>query len=154
MAMRLPELRDQLSAIEPTDSTYEGIGVSEVDVLRKLLHDQEPWLAARAVHALSRIDAQSAHAALLDASQSSRPEVRIAVATSVGALPPSLSDQLLSRLLSDSDILVRKFAVKSASDRNGVRIKERVAEIANTEVYPALRRIAEKKIGSLLGDTH
>jgi len=145
MAMSLPELRDQLSDIEPTEGTYEGIGASEVDLLRKLLHEPEPWVAARAVHALSRIDAESAHAALLDASQSSRPEVRTAVAASAGALAPEVSDELLSRLLSDPDIGVRKFAIKSASDRSGTPIRERVAEIANTEVYTALRQIAEER---------
>src|SRR5947208_8133561 len=126
MPMSMSMLRAQLSDIEPDDHTYKGIGPSEVDLLRQLLDDEEPWLAARAAHALSRVDAESAHAALLAASKSSRPEVRVSVAASAGALPPSVSDEVLSRLLDDSDLGVRKFAVKSTSDRNSHTVKQRV----------------------------
>jgi HEAT repeat protein len=145
----MSELREQLSDIEPDDSTYEGIGASEVAFLRQLLDDQAAWLAARAAHALSRIDTESAHAALIAASQSSRPEVRIAVAASAGALPPRVSDEVLSVLLDDSEIGVRKFAIKSASDHNSERIKQRLVELASTETYTALRHVAEEKARSL-----
>ncbi len=56
--MTKAQLRQKLSAIEPTESIYEGIGPSEVELLRELLQDQEAWLAARAAYALSRIDSQ------------------------------------------------------------------------------------------------
>ena len=149
MPMSMSKLREQLSDIEPDDHTYNGIGPSEVDLLRQLLDDEEPWLAARAAHALSRIDAESAHAALLAACKSSRPEVRASVAASAGALPPSVSDDVLSRLLDDSEVGVRKFAVKSTSDRNSDTVKQRVGKIAAAESDTAVRQIAAEKAKSL-----
>jgi HEAT repeat protein len=146
----MSQLRTQLSDIEPDDRTYEGIDASDVDLLRQLLDDEEPWLAARAVYALSRIDAESAHRALLAASKSPRPEVRVAVAASAGTLPPRVSDQVLSRLLGDVDLGVRKFAVKSTSERNSDAVKKRLGTVATTEANTAVRQIADEKAKSLL----
>jgi hypothetical protein len=148
MPMSMSQLREQLSDIEPNDRTYEGIGAADVDLLRQLL-DEESWLAARAVHALSRIDREEAHRALLAASKSSRREVRVAVAASAGALPPSVSDEVLTRLLDDSELGVRKFAVKSTSDRNGDAVKKRLGKVASRERNTAVRQIAEEKANSL-----
>jgi len=143
--MPISELRKQLSAIEPDESTYEGVGPPEVDLLKDLLQDEEAWLAARAVHALSRIDADSARDALLSAARSPRPEVRVAAAASASALPPRVSDEVLSTLLGDSDTGVRKFAIKSTSERNSEAIRHQVGEIARTDDDTAVRRIAENQ---------
>lgn len=147
--MSISELRQQLSAIEPDESTYEGISASEVDPLRELLEEDEAWLAARAAHALSRIDSDNANDALLSATESARPEVRVAVAASAGALPPRVSDEILSRLLGDSEIGVRKFAIRSTSDRNSDAIRRRLGEIARTDADTALGQIAEEKARSV-----
>lgn len=149
MPKSMSELRQQLSAIEPDERTYEGIGPAEVDLLRQLLDDDEAWLAARAVHALSRIDADSARDAIVSAAGSPRTEVRVAAAASAGALPASISDDVLSRLLSDSQIGVRKFAIKSISDRNNETIKRSVRDIATTDADTRLRQIAEDKARSI-----
>jgi len=149
MPITRDELRAQLSDIEPDEGTYKRIGASEVDALRRLLDDEEPWLAARAVHALSRINAKPARLALVEASQNARPEVRVAVAASAGSLPPKVSDEVLSKLLNDPEIGVRKFAVKSSSARNSVAIRRRVRELAASETDAAVRRIAIEKARAL-----
>jgi HEAT repeat protein len=113
--------------------------------LRELLEDEEAWLAARAVHALSRIDSENARQAIRSATQSPRPEIRVAVAASAGSLPVDFSEEVLSTLLSDSDAAVRKFAIKSVSDRNSGPIGQRIQEIARTDNDAALRSIAEEK---------
>ena len=149
MVMAMKQLRTQLSAIEPDDSTYRGVGASEVGLLGLLVAGGESWLAARAVHALSRIDAESAYAVLLAAGDDTRPEVRVAVAASARALPPNVSDELLFALLGDLDAGVRKFAIKSVSDRNSVQVKDRLREAATTEPSSALRDVAIAKATSL-----
>src|SRR4051794_12924690 len=60
MPMSLEQLRNQLSAIEPNDSTYAGIGASEISLLEQLLQDKEAWMASRAVFALSRVPDEKA----------------------------------------------------------------------------------------------
>jgi HEAT repeats len=149
MPMSMAELRQQLSTIEPDESTYEGIGPSEVDSLRELLEDEEAWLAARAVHALSRIDSEDARQAIRSATQNPRPEIRVAVAASAGSLPVDLSDEVLSTLLGDSDTAVRKFAIRSVSERNSDPIGQRIQEMARTDTDVALRSIAEEKARSM-----
>ena len=145
MSMTPEELRQRLSAIEPDDDTYAGIGPSDVDGLLALLEEDEAWLAARAVHALSRIDSDQARVALLSAAQSSRPEVRIAAARAAERLPSHVSDQILSDLLSDTDPGVRKFAIKSTGDNNSRDVRRRVAELASTDAVPELRAVALEK---------
>jgi hypothetical protein len=116
------ELRDQLSTIESDDATYEGLGRDDVAALTPLLEDDEGWLAARAVHALGRIDA-----------------------TEAGRLPDELSDGVLMGLLGDPEPAVRKFAVRSVSPRNGVAVRSRVQELADAEPNPRIKDMAEEK---------
>jgi HEAT repeat protein len=139
------ELRDQLSTIESDDATYEGLGRDDVASLTTLLEDDEGWLAARAVHALSRIDDPRAHEAILAAASMPRLEVRVAAATAAGRLPAELSDGVLLGLLEDPDPAVRKFAVRSVSPRNGTAVRSRVQELAEAEPNPRIRDLAEGK---------
>ena|SRR5215207_3988955 len=149
MPKTMSELRQQLSVIEPDEHTYDGIGPSEVDLLSQMLDDEEAWLAARAVHALSRINEDKARDAIVTAAGKPRMELRVAAAASADALPPSVSDEVLSRLLDDSQIGVRKFAIKSVSNRNSEAIRERIRQIATTDPNARLRQIAETKARSV-----
>lgn len=149
MSKSMSELREQLSAIEPDEGTYRGIGAAEIGSLRDLLDDEEAWLAARAVHALSRIDTDDARAAVVSAAGSDRMEVRVAAASAAGLLPPAASNEVLTRLLSDSQPSVRKFAVKSISNRNSEAVRRAVRDMANTETDSWLRQTAEEKAASI-----
>jgi HEAT repeat protein len=139
------ELRDQLSTIESDDATYEGLGRDDVASLTPLLEADEGWLAARAVHALSRIDDPRAHQAIVTAASMPRPEVRVAAAAVAGRLPAELSDGVLLGLLGDPDPAVRKFAVRSVSPRNGAAVRSRVRELADAEPNPRIKDLAEEK---------
>jgi HEAT repeat protein len=145
MAMTMSELRQRLSAIEPDEGIYEGIGNDELGLLQELLEDDEAWLAARAVYAMSRVGTPEAHDRLSRAARNPRPEVRVAVAANAGRLPAEKSDSILEPLLDDSDVGVRKFAIKSVSDRSGGRVRRRLSEIAAGDRDPALRGLAQKK---------
>jgi HEAT repeat protein len=143
------ELRDQLSTIERDEATYEGIGPDDVASLTSLVEDDEGWLAARAVHALSRIDDPRAHQAILAAASMPRLEVRVAAATAAGRLPAEVSDGVLLGLLGDPDPAVRKFAVRSVSPRNGAAVRSRVQELADAEPNPRIKDMAEEKSRSI-----
>jgi len=149
MAKTLSELREQLSAIEPDESTYEGIGPAEVELLQSLLDDEQDWLAARAVHALSRIDAENARRAVVSAAESPKMEVRVAAAASADLLPAALSDDVLFRLLDDSEAAVRKFAIKAMSNRNSEAVRRRLAEIADSDADARLRRVAQQQASTV-----
>ncbi len=145
MPKSVAELRAQLSDIEASERMYEGIGPSDVDALTRLVEDEEDWLAARAVHALSRIRSGEARRAVAAAAGSRRMEVRVAAAASAAILPAEDSDRVLSKLLGDPQPAVRKFALKSTSPRNARAIRERVSDMASSETSAGLRRVAEEK---------
>lgn len=146
MAKSLAELREQLSAIEAREGMYEGIGPSEVDTLTRMVEEEpEDWLAARAVHALSRIESAEARAAVASAAESPRMEVRVAAATCAAALPVPDADDILARLLDDPQAGVRKFAVRATSARNGEAVRAKVRSMATSETSAALRRVAARK---------
>jgi HEAT repeat protein len=143
------ELRDQLSTIERDEATYEGIGPDDVASLTSLVEDDEGWLAARAVHALSRIDDPRARQAILAAASMPRLEVRVAAATATERMPADVSDGILLGLLGDPDPAVRKFAVRSVSPRNGAAVRGRVQELADAEPNPRIKDMAEEKSRSI-----
>ena len=145
MSMSMEELRQQLSAIEPDERTYRGIGSEEVPLLRRLLDDEERWLAARAVFALSRVGSSEAYSALEAAAEDQREEVRVAVAAASTSLPIDTSDALLERLLNDQSSGVRRFAIESVSERNGLRIRTRLQDIASADTDPYLRLLAQQQ---------
>jgi HEAT repeat protein len=145
MPKSLPDLREQLSDIEPNERTYEGIGPSDVDLLQGLVDDEEEWLAARAVYALSRIDTDNARQAVVSAAESPRMEVRVAAAASARDLPAWVSDEILSRLLADPHPAVRKFAIRSVSDRNSEAVRRRIIEIAEADPDARLRQAAQAR---------
>jgi HEAT repeat protein len=151
MTKSLAELREQLSDIEPNERTYEGIGPSEVDLLVALLDDEEEWLAARAVHALSRIDSDNARQAVVSAAANPRMEVRVAAAGSADVLPARDSDEVLSRLLDDPHPAVRKLAIRSTSDRNSEAVRQRVVELASAEADTRLRKVAQEQARTIAG---
>jgi HEAT repeat protein len=149
MTMTMSELRAQLSSIEPDESTYAGIGPDEVGLLRELLGDEEPWMAARAVHALSRIDDPAAREAVAEAAHNARMEVRVAVASAAPQMPADAADAVLADLLADDHTAVRKVAVNAVSERNSPAVREQVSALAATEPDDRLRSIAGDKARSV-----
>jgi len=147
--MTLAELRAQLSAVEPDDSTYYGIGPAELPLLEQLLQDPEAWIAARAVFAASRIPDPRAVALLQRAATDPRQEVRVAVAASVPRVAPASANQLLLSLLDDSDHGVRKFAIKSVSGAHDPAVLRKLREVETRDPLPANRDHATSRLRQL-----
>jgi HEAT repeat protein len=145
MPKSIAEIRRQLGDAEPDEKTYRGLGSDDVAAVATLLDDDEAWLAARAVFALSRIDSDDARRRVVAAADNPRAEVRVAVATVASGLPPASSDAVLAKLLQDTSVGVRKFALRSVSPRNSVEVKRAVAALAASETNPKLRQIAGEK---------
>jgi HEAT repeat protein len=149
VAMTLEQLRSQLSAAEPDDSTYYGIGPAEIPLLEQLLQDREAWLAARAVFAASRIPDPRAIALLQRAARDPREEVRIAVAAAVKRVTTTDANPLLLSLLDDQDLGVRKFAIKSVSTAHAPAVLQKVREMQERDPAPAIRDHAATRLKQL-----
>ena len=149
MPITLEQLKNQLSAIEPDDSTYLGIGPSEIPFLEHLLQDEEAWMASRSVFALSRVSDDQVLPILSQAVADPRPEIRIALAASVSNLKPEDANNILLQLLSDSDLGVRKFAIKSVSGSHDIAVHEKLKDIQIQDPALPIREIAKDRLREL-----
>lgn len=151
MAMTVEQLRAQLSVIEPSEMMYDRIGPDEVPALEQLTRDPEPWMAARAVHALSRIKDRPALAILSGLTSDPRQEVRVALASITARLAPADAGPMLVKLLSDGDVGVRKFAVRAVSQAHDATVKAKLGSMAAGEAVPQLRQLATQKLRDVGG---
>jgi len=146
MRMTAAELRGRLGQIEPSPRMYEGFEASDVAPLVELLRDDEPWMAARAVHALLRIDVPAAHDALLKALGDERPEVRVALASGAPSAPAAIADTLVATLLGDANVGVRKFAIRAVGASSGPAVRERLEAALRAEPDAALKALASERL--------
>ena len=152
MPLTFDQVAFRLSAIEPNEGMYAGIGPAEIPVLRQLLQDQEPWKAARAVYALSRIDDAEVVPIIRDAASDPRSQVRVAVAASAKHLKPEWANALLTTLLDDADMGVRKFAVQSVSSVHAPAVHEKLRQLRLHDSVPALRALTDHHLRSVLNE--
>jgi HEAT repeat protein len=149
MPMTLEQLSNQLSAIEPDAGIYAGIGPSEIPLLEQLLQDKEAWMASRAVFALSRVPDVRAVAILSRAVADPRQEVRVSVAASVSNLRPSDANNILLKLLADTDLGVRKFAVQAVSGTHDAAVHAKLRDLGTRDPAPPIRDVAKDRLREL-----
>jgi HEAT repeat protein len=149
MPMTLEQIKNRLSAIEPDDSIYAGIGPSEIPLLEQLLQDKEVWMACRAVFALSRVSDAKAVTILSQAVADPRQEIRVAVAASVSNLNPKDGNNILLKLLTDTELGVRKFAVEAVSGTHDAAVHAKLSDIETRDPAPSIRDLARNKVREL-----
>jgi HEAT repeat protein len=149
MPITLKQLRSQLSAIEPDEGIYDGIGSAEIPLLEQLLRDEEAWLASRAVYALSRVPDIDAVRILSRAAADPRREVRVAVADSARNMKPDDASSILMRLLGDEELGVRKFAIRSVSGTHSAAVHARLRELETQDPASRIRSLAKSKLQEL-----
>ncbi len=143
------EVRTILSDIEPSDDMYSSLDTDDIPHLRQLLQENEPWLASRAVFALSRLPTRDADALLLQAARDQRSEVRVAAAVCSAQLPADVSDQVLDSLIDDQDLGVRKFAVQSITAASSDAIKQKLRRISSADDNEFIKSIAAERLFNL-----
>lgn len=149
MAMSMAQLRIQLSAIEPDDSMYAGIGSAQIPLLQQLLQDKEAWLASRAVFALSKVATAKAVKVLSQAMLDPRQEIRVAVAASANRLKPKDAKKMLPGLLADAEFGVRKFAIQSVATAHGASVHAKLRELQQRDPAPQIRDLAQARLREL-----
>ena len=147
--MTLQELRQKLSVIEPTEEMYAGLSEADIAPLTELLSDPEPWLAGRAVFALSRIETPKAIAAIVRAAADPRETVRVSVATAVAQRKIVLPDKNVVALLSDPDLGVRKYAALAVKPDNGADAHAALRRVAEADANLAIRDFARQAVEKL-----
>jgi HEAT repeat protein len=135
-----------LSDIEAGEAMYAKLGEEDIPHLTQLMQKAEPWLAARCVYALSRIGGEEANATILSAAADERKEVRIAVANASKVLPDTVSNAVLDSLIDDTDLGVRKFAIKSISSTSDTRLIEKLHLLSQEATNETLKGIAADRL--------
>jgi HEAT repeat protein len=140
------ELVNILSMIEPDEGMYEMLTEEDIPHLQQMLNENQPWLASRAVFALSKLKSDKVNSILLQLVDDQRPEVRIALASSAAFLTKDLAEDILVKLIADDETGVRKFAIQSISSRHGTSLIKRLEDVQKNEKNEYLKDLINKKI--------
>ena len=140
------EVRQILSMIEPTEESFSKSSAEDLPHLQRMLHDPEPWRAARAVHAASRLGSVGATELVRSASTDTRREVRAAAATAAQRMSPEIGNQILETLLDDNDLSVKKLAIKSVGRNASPALLKKLQAISEREVDTNIKQLAGKQL--------
>lgn len=138
----LDQVRSLLGDIEPTEKTFAPLDSDDIPHLITLLADHEEWLAARAVHGLSRLDDPHARDGITRAAADSRGAVRVAVAAALPRMPIAFAERLMGDLLADHDAGVRKFTLRSVPAAVPVQLRHKIEEMAKADASEPIRALA------------
>lgn len=140
------KVKSILSEIEPSEIMYSRISEEDIASLERMLLEQEAWLASRAVFALSRLKSKQAIDILEELANNPRIEVRVALAAATENLPLNISEDILSKLIKDKEIGVRKFAYQKISVKHTPHLIEQLHNAINEENNLPLKEILNEKI--------
>ena len=140
------QVRQILSAIEPEEEMYHQIGPEDLPHLQRMLQDPEPWRAARAIHAASRMGSVGAQAMVSGAVADPRREVRAAVAMAAQWLPPEAGNALLDKLLDDQDLSIKKLAIKSVSRTASPTLLNKLKALSESSGSEPIKTLAGERL--------
>jgi HEAT repeat protein len=138
----LNQVRSILSDIEPSEKTFASLDPDDIPHLMTLLDDSEEWLAARAVHALSRLNDPRAHEGLNKAAADPRGAIRVAVATALPRLPAPVSERIMSAFLDDHDTGVRKFTLRALPAIVPAHLHAKIERMVQSDTSEPIRALA------------
>ena len=115
MAVTIEQVREILTRDEPNYMEAAQLGPEAIPHLQTLLVDADPLLASKATYLASMINSDRAVDVVKEAAASEHAEVRAAAAAATRNLPQTPVTDVLSNLLDDGDVSVRKVTLKSIS---------------------------------------
>jgi HEAT repeat protein len=140
------EVKKILSDIEPTGAIYEQLTIEDIPNLEKILKEPEPWLAARAVFSLSRLNSDRGNEILYSLVKDPRVEIRVSLASAARQLPPDLYQKITGKLMRDKEVGVRKFAYLSVPPQASPDLINQLKRAFEREEQPDLQKILKEKI--------
>jgi hypothetical protein len=148
MPIAMEQVLNQLDRDEPNYLQAARLGAEALPHLITLIQGQNAGLAAKAASLAGFINAAGSAAALEIATRHPEPVVRVAAAASARNLT-SIPTSLVMDLLSDSDVGVRKWALKALEIHHPVGIKTKVEDIIKHDPDVGLRDRAKQIINQL-----
>ena len=115
MAVTLEQVKNILNRDEPNYMEAAQLGAEAIPHLQTLLQEEDSLLASKATYLASMINSDQAITVVKEAAGSEHAEVRAAAAAATRNLPQVPVTDVLSSLLDDGDVSVRKVTLKSIS---------------------------------------
>lgn len=151
----MPHTREELVRLINLDepdypSIVRQLTKDDIPLLTQLAQDPNPGLATKAISCLGLMGDEAAVAGLQGAVAHPDPVYRIAAAHALRNVPASATGvRLLSKLLDDQDVGVRKFALKSVDLGNISSLKEQVRQVNLREQNEGLKTMSQSILQKL-----
>jgi HEAT repeat protein len=148
----MEEVRAELERDEPNYARAAGLGPDALPHLEELARGDDTMLATKAVYLAGLIQDERAAKLLAEAAEADEPRVRVAAAAAARNADAESASGVLSSLVTDGDLGVRKVALKSVPPDATQELRRAVEELAAQEdadettrrlAQEALRRIGE-----------
>jgi len=149
MSLSLEHVRDALLQNEPPYSELAANGPALLPYLKALAEEAEPSLVARAVYTAGLLDYPESLAILQSAAAHRDPIVRVAVAAAAAGLASQSIVDVIGSLLTDSDVGVRKWSLKTVEEVQPPGLAAKVQEALRNETNPTLRQMAGTTLARL-----
>lgn len=139
------ELIKMINLDEPDyQAIVSKLSADDIPILVELTKHENPAIATKAISVLGQMKSDKALQGLSDAVNHPDPVRRIAAAHSLrnlATLPGST--KMLEKLLDDTDIGVRKFALKTVEVAKVSSLREKVKAMNLKEVNPEIKALGE-----------
>jgi len=150
----MPVTLDQVrSFLDPEEPDYpeaaSHLGPDALPHLQTLVSGNDPLLASKAAYLAGQISTAQSLAVVALAAQSTYPEVRVAAAAAARHLPAPQADTVLSTVLTDSDVGVRKVALRSAAVVRTPGLKQQIQEMSRNDSNALIRTLAAQTANDL-----
>ena len=147
----LAQIRKLIDVDEPDyEALAKRIGPAGIPQLQTIVKGSDPMLASKAAYLVSLIPGDRSIDVLTVAARSPHPTVRVAAASAVRNLHHTEKTvNLVSELLKDEDLGVRKVALRSIESRPEIGHREMVTKLATSDPDETLRDIASQLISHL-----
>lgn len=151
MAVTLTDVRASLTPDEPDYTAAARLGPEALPFLEQLVRGEDPMLAAKAAYLASLIPGDARPAVLSTAAASANPVLRVAAAGGLRNLDAEQAEGLAARLLADSDVGVRRLALRSVAQfrphlQQLPAIAAQLRQIATQDPEQALRQAAANEL--------
>ncbi|NES82741.1 MAG: HEAT repeat domain-containing protein [Moorea sp. SIO2B7] len=156
----MPTLKEEIIARLQLDepnyaSSAKVFGAEALPILAELVSSEDEKLASRATSLAGFINAPGSREIIELAAQSSNPVIRVSAAGALRRLSTptfeNLPPQILSSLLDDNDVSVRKLALRAVEVHRPLSVLEKVRELNERDPNPRLRGRASRILSDMIG---
>ncbi len=147
MPVTIDQVRTALLAFEPNyPALAQQLGPEAMPHLAQLARDPDALLAAKAVYLAGLIRGPGSAEVVQQATTHPHVQVRVAAASASASLPPAEAAPALERLLADSDVGVRKTALRGIPANAGPALVSMVTRMSTADPEPALRTVSREAL--------